>query len=69
MPMISILVTSKRSKHNDLRYHLIRDFANTGLIQLEDVRIERNIAYIMTKSLQRVEYSFFTNMFLQDQKE
>mmetsp|Transcript_40261 Transcript_40261/g.76979 ORF Transcript_40261/g.76979 Transcript_40261/m.76979 type:complete len:86 (+) Transcript_40261:3-260(+) len=69
MYMASNLVTNKRSKHIDLRYHLIRDFVNKGIISLEYISTEHNIADILTKPLQRLKHSYFTNMLLQDQKE
>mmetsp|Transcript_40255 Transcript_40255/g.76962 ORF Transcript_40255/g.76962 Transcript_40255/m.76962 type:complete len:86 (+) Transcript_40255:1388-1645(+) len=67
--MVNTLVTNKRSKHIDLSYHLMRDFVNKVIISLEYIGIERNIADIMTKPLQKLKHNYFTNMLLQDQKE
>lgn len=47
--MASNLVANTRSKHIDLRCHLIRDFINNGEISLEYINTEHNIADFMTK--------------------
>eukprot|EP00241_Pyramimonas_parkeae_P008205 CAMPEP_0114270248 /NCGR_PEP_ID=MMETSP0058-20121206/27125_1 /TAXON_ID=36894 /ORGANISM="Pyramimonas parkeae, CCMP726" /LENGTH=170 /DNA_ID=CAMNT_0001388949 /DNA_START=1089 /DNA_END=1599 /DNA_ORIENTATION=+ len=49
MFMASNLVTNKRSKHIDLRYHMIRDYINKGIFRLEYISTDKNIADIMTK--------------------
>lgn len=42
--MASSLVTNKMSKHTDPRNHLVRNFANKGMIKLEYIETELNIA-------------------------
>lgn len=59
--MTSIQVTNK-SKYIDLKYHLIRDYANKGIVKLEYISIEHNVADTTTKALQRVKHSYFTDM-------
>lgn len=41
--LASNLVTNKRSKHIDVRYHLIKDFANKEVIKLECIGIKHNL--------------------------
>lgn len=62
----SNLVTNKRSKHLDLECNLIRDFAITRIIKLKCISTARDNAAIMTKPLQIVNYSYFTNVPPQD---
>mmetsp|Transcript_43485 Transcript_43485/g.81431 ORF Transcript_43485/g.81431 Transcript_43485/m.81431 type:complete len:398 (+) Transcript_43485:385-1578(+) len=66
MFMASNLVTNKRSKHIDLRYHMIRDYINKGIFRLEYISTDKNIADIMTKGLEKVKHRMFTKMLLQD---
>ncbi|CAJ2652613.1 unnamed protein product [Trifolium pratense] len=40
-----------RSKHIDVRYHFLRDLNNDGVIELNQFRTSKQIAYIMTKAL------------------
>lgn len=68
MYMASNVVTNKRSKHIDLRNHLIIDFASKGATKLECINTSHKIADIMTKPLQKVKHIYFTNMLLQDQE-
>jgi hypothetical protein len=44
-------MVSGRSKHIDVRFHVIRDAAANGLIRLEYVRTDDMTADIMTKAL------------------
>jgi len=67
--MASNLVMYKRSNHIDLRYHLVKDFANKGTNKLEYINTAHHIADSMTKSLQKLKHNSFTNMLLQDQEE
>jgi len=46
-------MVSGRSKHIDVRFHVIRDAAANGLIRLEYVRTEDMTADILTKALPR----------------
>mmetsp|Transcript_40408 Transcript_40408/g.75680 ORF Transcript_40408/g.75680 Transcript_40408/m.75680 type:complete len:107 (-) Transcript_40408:122-442(-) len=49
--------------------YLIRNFVNKGIIILEYISSEHNVAEMMTKPLQKLKHSYFTNMLLQDQEE
>ena len=44
---------TKRSKHIDIRYHVIRDYVGAGKIKVERVSTELNTADIFTKPLSR----------------
>jgi len=46
-------MVSGRSKHIDVRFHVIRDAAANGLIRLEYVRTEDMTTDILTKALPR----------------
>jgi hypothetical protein len=46
-------MVSGRSKHIDVRFHVIRDAAANGLIRLEYVRTEDVTAGVLTKALPR----------------
>ena len=59
-------VTNKRSKHIDLRYHMIRDYVKQGFFQLTHVSTAYNTADIMTKALERVKHELHTNSLLRD---
>ncbi|TYJ52530.1 hypothetical protein B9479_006854 [Cryptococcus floricola] len=43
-----------RTKHIDIRIHMIRDYVEVGLIRLEYVRSKSNIADILTKALEPI---------------
>lgn len=68
MHMASNLVTDERLKHIHLGYHLIRVHASKGIIKLEYIGIEYNVADIMIKLVQKVKHIYFTTMLLHDQK-
>lgn len=44
-------VITTKSKHIDIKYHLIRDFVEKGLIELQYVSSEDNAADIFTKAI------------------
>ena len=48
-----------RSKHIDTRHHFIRDCTEEGLIKLDYVRTEDQLADLFTKSLGRVKFCEF----------
>ena len=50
----------KRTKHIDVRYHLLRDMINVGIFELDFVRSENNVADIFTKN---VSEELFWNVF------
>ena len=43
--------TSERTRHIDARYHYIRELVDEGLIKIEFIRSEDNVADIFTKNL------------------
>lgn len=47
----------KRSKHNDIKYHYIRNRVRDGHILLKRVSSKDNLANTFTKSLSRVKYN------------
>jgi hypothetical protein len=49
-------VLHDRSKHNEMRYHYIRECAERGLIKVDFVRTKDQLGYIFTKSLSRVKF-------------
>jgi uncharacterized protein (UPF0254 family) len=46
-------VTTKRSKHVDIRYHHIRELVDRGEIVIEECRTDKMIADMLTKNLTR----------------
>jgi hypothetical protein len=48
-----------RSKHIEIRYHFIRDWVQRGVVQLEYIPIDEQIADILTKSLPRGKHVYF----------
>ena len=44
-------VAYKRSKHIDIRYHFTRDAVENGMIQIEYVKSQDNVADLLTKAL------------------
>ena len=52
------LVRHSRNKHIDTRHHFIR-YCIEGLIKLEYVRTEDQLADLFTKSLERVKFCEF----------
>jgi hypothetical protein len=46
-----------KSKHTDVRIHLIREYENSGQIILEFIRTEDQLADILTKQVGKEEFS------------
>ena len=59
-------VSNKRSKHIDLRYHMVRDYIKAGFFTLEHVSTTLNMADIMTKALDRLKHEVHTSALLRD---
>ena len=59
-------VSSKRSKHVDLRYHMVRDYVRSGYFTLTHVSTVLNRADIMTKALDRLKHEGHTSALLRD---
>jgi hypothetical protein len=48
-----------RSKHIDIRYHFIRDCVQRGVVQLQYIPTEEQVADILTKALGKAKFIFF----------
>ena len=48
-----------RSKHIEMRYHLIRDLVQRGALKLQYIRIDEQIADILTKPLTTSKFVYF----------
>jgi hypothetical protein len=46
-----------RSKHIDVRFHLIREYENSGQIVVEFIRTEEQLADVLTKPLGKEKFS------------
>ena len=55
-------VTSRRSKHIDICFHLIRDWIREKLMKLSYVSTEDNRADMMTKALAQVKLGKFRRL-------
>ncbi|KAF8824317.1 hypothetical protein HHX47_DHR8000004 [Lentinula edodes] len=60
--MASNPVTSKHSKHIDIRYHYIREVVERGLVQVFFVDGSNNPADLFTKNLGRIKFELFRSM-------
>ena len=56
--------TPKRVKHIDIRHHHIRTCVEDGLLKVEYICTDENIADLLTKSLGKVKHQYFTNQVL-----
>jgi hypothetical protein len=54
-------VLHDRSKHIDLRYHLIRDYVERGELDVDYVSTETQLADILTKALGRIRFQELKN--------
>ena len=45
-----------RSKHIDTRYHLIRDYVEKGVLEIDYVRTEAQLSDILTKALGKIQF-------------
>ena len=48
-----------QSKHIEIRYHFIRDWAQRGAVQLQYISTDEQIANILTKALPRGKHVYF----------
>jgi hypothetical protein len=48
-----------RSKHIEIRYHFIRDWVQKGVVQLQYVSTDDQVANILTKALPRGKHVYF----------
>ena len=49
-----------KTKHIDLRHHFLRDCAERGLVHLERIDTELNLADLFTKPLDSGRFNFLT---------
>ena len=59
-------VSNKRSKHIDVRYHMVREYVKSGFFTLTHVSTVINRADIMTKALDRFKHEGHTSALLRD---
>jgi hypothetical protein len=52
-------VFSDKSKHIEIKYHYIQDMVQKGVVELQYISTDEQIANILTKSLSRVKYEYF----------
>ena len=52
---------TKRTKHIDTRYHVIREYIRDGIIILKYVKTAENVADIFTKNVMEKQFAEFTN--------
>jgi hypothetical protein len=48
-----------QSNHIEIRYHFIRDYVQRGAVELQYISTEEQVAYILTKALNRGKFVFF----------
>ena len=53
------LVFHDRSKHNEIRYHFIRDYVQRGVVQLQYVLTDEQVPDILTNALGRGKHVYF----------
>jgi hypothetical protein len=54
--LIRSLVLSGRSKHIEVKYHLVRESAEQGQIEVREVRTNDQLGEILTKALGRLKF-------------
>ncbi|KAG5862373.1 hypothetical protein JTB14_002955 [Gonioctena quinquepunctata] len=52
----------KRSKHIEMRYHFVREKCQEGVIKIEHIDGQKQIADIMTKPLPRIRFEMLRNL-------
>jgi hypothetical protein len=56
LSLIKNPVHHDRSKHIDVRFHLIREYANRGQIEVDFIRTEEQLGDILTKPLSKSKF-------------
>jgi hypothetical protein len=54
--LIKNLALHEQSKHIEVKYHVVREFVENGLIKVEFIRSEGQLSDILTKLLGRVKF-------------
>jgi len=52
-------VSSPKTKHIDIRYHISRDWQERGIVNITDISTDDNLADIMTKALSPEKHQHF----------
>ena len=52
-------VFHNKSKHIEIKFHYIKDMVQRGVVKLEYVETEKQIADVLTKPLARVKFEYF----------
>ena len=48
-----------KSNHIELKYHYIKDMVHRGVVKLQYIAMEEQIANVLTKPLARVKFEYF----------
>ena len=54
-----VVVFQDKSKHIEIKYHYIRDMVQRGVVKLQYVAKNGQIADVLTKPLARVKFEYF----------
>ena len=57
--MLENLVFHDKSKHIEIKYHYIRDMVQKGVVKLQYVVTDEQIADVCMKPLARVKFEYF----------
>jgi hypothetical protein len=57
--MIENLVFHDKTKHIEIRYHYIRDMVQKGVVKLQYVGKDEQVADVLTKPMSRVKFEYF----------
>ena len=57
--MTKNLVFHDKSKHIKIKYHYIKDMVQKGVVKLQYVATDEQIADVLTKPLARVKFEYF----------
>ena len=57
--LLDNLVFHDMSKHIEIKYHYIRDMVQRGVVKLQYVTMNEQIADVLTKPLARVKFEYF----------
>ena len=48
-----------KSRHIEIRYHYIRDMVHKGVVKLQYVVTDKQIANVLTNPLSRIKFDYF----------